>query len=34
MNNKEFLLSIIDSIENDREQDNNWRGTLTSWIKC
>ena len=35
MQNKEFLLSVINRIAvGAEEKDNNWRGTLSSWIKC
>lgn len=34
MSNKEFLLKIIDDIKTAKNQTKNWRGTLTSWVKC
>ncbi len=35
MSNKKFLLSIIEFIATDEQQKcKNWRGTLSSWIKC
>ena len=33
MSNKEFLNLVIESIRKSKEE-NNWRGTLSSWIKC
>lgn len=35
MSNSKFLISIIDEIKKEQNVDSkNWRGTLTSWIKC
>ena len=34
VNNKEFLLSVINIISNDKANKKNWRGTLSAWIKC
>lgn len=34
MSNKTFLLSVIESLSNEKESKKNWRGTLTAWIKC
>ncbi len=33
MSNKDFLNLVIESIRNSTEE-NNWRGTLSNWIKC
>lgn len=33
MSNRKFLLGVIQKIEKDKKS-SNWRGTLTSWIKC
>lgn len=33
MSNKEFLNLVIDSIR-ESKLEKNWRGTLSSWIKC
>ena len=35
LSKKKFLLSVIDSIaEESKKECKNWRGTLSSWIKC
>ena len=33
MSKKEFLIKIIESFKTEKN-DNNWRGTLSNWIKC
>ena len=35
MSKRSFLLLIIEQIKEDSgKNDKNWRGTLSSWIKC
>lgn len=34
MSKKDFLLSVIRDLSNKEENEVNWRGTLSSWIKC
>lgn len=35
MSNKEFLISIINEMQKEQNNDSkNWRGTITNWIKC
>lgn len=31
--NKSFLLQVLEDI-NSENTSNNWRGTITSWIRC
>lgn len=33
MVNKKFLLQVIEDIKQE-ENNSNWRGTITCWIKC